>query len=124
MHKNKSLLIILLIFTLKSSLLINTSNAEISSKKLPNILLLITDDQRYDDLYGVMDYTEKEIFKKGVAFENAFVTTPACCPSRSSIFTGLYASGHAVIGNRYELRKKTFIEVLKDKYYTALIGKM
>lgn len=92
---------------------------------LPNILIIITDDQRYDDLDLFMPFTKSEIFDKGVRFSNAYVTTPACCPSRSSILTGLYVSEHGVSGNRYVLDKETFVERLKkdDLYYTGLVGK-
>lgn len=92
---------------------------------LPNILLIISDDQRYDDLDPFMPVTRKKIFDTGAEFTNAYVTTPACCPSRASIFTGRYASEHRVTGNRFRLKEKTFIEDIHStgKYYTGLVGK-
>jgi len=52
----------------------------------PNILLLITDDQ--DVLLGGIEHMpilQREIAAQGVSFRHAFVHTPICCPSRSSI---------------------------------------
>lgn len=90
----------------------------------PNIVLIVTDDQRFDDLDGVMPLTIERLFSKGARFSKAYVTTPACCPSRASILTGEYASSHAVRGNRFRLLKTTFIEHLYNKgYRTGLVGK-
>ena len=73
--------------------------ANSETDKKPNILFILTDDQRFDNLscYG------NEIFKtpvldslaeKGTRFENCFVTTSICAASRASIFTGLFETTH------------------------------
>jgi len=93
------------------------------AEKPSNIILIITDDHRFDDIDGVMPKTQKLIFEKGVSFEKAYITNPACCPSRSSIFTGKYSSEHKVIGNRYILKEKTIFDNLSQQYYLGFVGK-
>jgi Sulfatase len=74
-----------------------------------------------------MDYmprTVARIFKEGVAFPNAYITTSLCCPSRASILTGMYAHKHGVRLNPIPLEKETFVERLhKSGYYTGQVGK-
>ncbi|MCB0332986.1 MAG: sulfatase-like hydrolase/transferase [Bdellovibrionales bacterium] len=91
----------------------------------PNILLLITDDQRYDEVDPYMPKTKERIFDQGIQFDRAYVTTPACAPSRASIFTGLYASQHAVSTNDYILEKQTFAEKIAKEgtYFLGHVGK-
>src|SRR4051794_3073440 len=47
----------------------------------PNIVMILTDDQRWDTL-SYMPTVESELVGHGVTFTNAFVENPACCPSR------------------------------------------
>ncbi|RZF33344.1 hypothetical protein LSTR_LSTR007689 [Laodelphax striatellus] len=65
-----------------------------------NILLFLTDDQ--DELLGgivPMEKTQRLIANKGVVFTNSFVSTPLCCPSRSSLLTGRYQHNHGTYNN-------------------------
>jgi arylsulfatase A-like enzyme len=67
----------------------------------PNILLLLTDDQRADCLGCAGHPLLKtphidKLAAQGVLFNNAFVTTAICCISRASIVTGQYARHHRV----------------------------
>ena len=90
----------------------------------PNILLIITDDQRFDTVGDFMPETQKRIFDDGVTFTNAFATTPLCCPSRASILTGMYAHKHGVHENADPLNQPTFVQALDGAgYYTGLVGK-
>jgi extracellular sulfatase Sulf len=77
--------------------------------KRPNIILILTDDQdielgenslnskglldlKFLEIAGSMDYmpeTLKVFRENGVEFRHGYVTTPMCCPSRSSMLTGL-----------------------------------
>ncbi len=64
----------------------------------PNIVLIVTDDQRWDTLQ-YMPTTLSQLADRGVTFTNSFVTTSLCCPSRSSGLSGLYAHNHGVLAN-------------------------
>jgi N-acetylglucosamine-6-sulfatase len=64
----------------------------------PNVLMILTDDQRYDELESMPSVREL-IADEGVTFERAYVSYPLCCPSRASLLTGLYAHNHDVQGN-------------------------
>ena len=59
----------------------------------------MTDDQRADGTLDVMPQTRRRIGRQGVTFTDAHATTPKCCPSRASFFTGRYAHNHGVISN-------------------------
>jgi N-acetylglucosamine-6-sulfatase len=61
-----------------------------SASNPPNIVLILTDDQRWDTLWA-MPAVQAELVGKGVTFENGFVVRSLCCPSRTSILTGQYS---------------------------------
>jgi arylsulfatase A-like enzyme len=56
----------------------------------PNILLIVTDDQRADTLW-VMPQVRRRLGRQGIIFENGFVTNSLCCPSRATILTGQHS---------------------------------
>jgi arylsulfatase A-like enzyme len=65
----------------------------------PNILVIVTDDQRYKAGYDFMPTVMQRFRSEGTEFSQAVATTPLCCPSRASIFTGQYTHNHGVWGN-------------------------
>ena len=77
--------------------------AEVKGK--PNILFIITDQQRFDTIsanvnnFGVKTPNLDALVARGVLFENAFCTSPICCPSRATLMTGLYPSKAGVPSN-------------------------
>ncbi len=99
----------------------------------PNIIFLLTDDQRWDAL-GVMGNTiiktpnMDRLATAGILFQNAFVTTAICCVSRASILTGQYESRHQIHDFDTDLlpaeSAKTYPALLKDAGYNlGFIGK-
>ncbi|MBK8100440.1 MAG: sulfatase [Planctomycetes bacterium] len=67
--------------------------------KRPNLLILVTDDQRFDSLgctgNQFVDTPHVDaLARDGVNFRQAFVTTPICAASRASILCGSYESAH------------------------------
>jgi arylsulfatase A-like enzyme len=64
----------------------------------PNVIVVMTDDQRYDVLQ-YMPILQQKLVERGVTFTNAFVPTSECCPSRSSFLTGEYAHNSGVLTN-------------------------
>ena len=97
----------------------------------PNILFILTDDQRWDalSLAGHRHLRTPNIDRlgrEGVYFRNAFCTTSLCSPSRASILSGLYAHAHGVTNNftEYPAALASFPRVLQAAGYdTAYIGK-
>lgn len=61
----------------------------------PNVLLVMTDDMRHDDI-KYMPNVRKFIGARGTDFRNSFATTPLCCPNRTTYLTGQYAHNHNV----------------------------
>jgi arylsulfatase A-like enzyme len=94
----------------------------------PNVLIIVTDDQRIGSL-GVMPQTRRYLVDGGTNFKQAFVTTPLCCPSRSSIFSGRYAHNHGVVNNgpglAESLNQESLVQFYLHRagYLTGLFGK-
>ena len=65
----------------------------------PNLLFVLSDDQR-NDFLGSAGHPFLQtphldaLAERGTRFENAFVTTSICAASRATILTGLYETGH------------------------------
>jgi N-acetylglucosamine-6-sulfatase len=64
----------------------------------PNILFVLADDMRADELQRIERF-DRLLIQRGVTFENAFVSNSVCCPSRTTALTGRYAHNHGVTTN-------------------------
>ncbi len=53
----------------------------------PNIVIIMTDDQRSDAL-DLMPETLTRLAARGTRFENSFATSPVCAPSRATLMSG------------------------------------
>ncbi len=97
-----------------------------------NVLFVLTDDHRYD----AMGFMKPQPFietpnldrlaREGAHFQNAFVTTALCSPSRASVLTGMYAHRHKIVDNNTAIPPGTefFPRRLQQAgYKTAFIGK-
>ncbi len=100
----------------------------------PNILFLLTDDQRYDTLgcngNSIIHTPHLDaLARRGVSFDRAFVTTSICAPNRACILTGQYAARHGMWYFNKELTAeqlaRTYPALLKKQagYRTGFVGK-
>ena len=99
----------------------------------PNIVVVLVDDLRWDDI-GVAGHPFVEtpnidrLAREGARFLNAFAATPLCSPSRATILTGQYAHNHGIIDNTardsasHQL-PTIAIPLSASGYETAFIGK-
>ena len=102
-------------------------------RKRPNVVFLLTDDQRWDSL-GCMGNRiiqtphVDRLSREGVTFVNNFVTTSICMVSRASIFTGQYLSTHGINEFAEQLSPEVFARSYPGVfraagYRTGFIGK-
>ncbi len=99
----------------------------------PNIIFVLTDDQRYDALGAagnsiIRTPNMDKLANAGIFYRNAYVTTSICCVSRASLLTGQYGSRHHindfVTNLSDEAIKNTYPALLKSAgYRLAFIGK-
>ncbi|MDE2702406.1 MAG: sulfatase-like hydrolase/transferase [Chloroflexi bacterium] len=95
----------------------------------PNIVLIITDQQRYDTI-AALGFPQLQtpnldrLVSEGVSFDNCFVNAPSCGPARCSFFSGLYPHSTGMLRNE-QLWSQTWVPNLASAgYFTASIGKM
>ncbi|EPR66925.1 arylsulfatase [Cyclobacterium qasimii M12-11B] len=124
MIKKGSLLFVMLAFLATNTLTWAQDNR-------PNIIMIIADDIGYEDLgsYGnaiASTPVTDRIASQGIKFDNFYLTTSSCSPSRSSIISGRYPhnTGAAELHTAMPENILTFPELLKESgYFTGQSGK-
>lgn len=112
--------------------------ARFAGVEKPNIVMILTDDQRWDTLWA-MPILQEKLVARGVTFRNAFVTSTICCPTRASILSGgFYSKNTGVLKNAVDkdpvVPLNGEIEAFKDDdtlatalqgagYQTMMVGK-
>jgi arylsulfatase A-like enzyme len=86
---------------LQSSSLSLKSELPSNSDGRPNLILIVTDDQRADELGCIGNPVVRtpnldRLAAEGTLFTEATVTSPVCTPSRASIFTGMHERRHGI----------------------------
>ena len=101
------------------------------ASNIPNFVFILTDDISAEDLgmYGnkhIHTPNLDRIADLGLVFENAFLTTSSCSPSRNSIITGRYPhnTGAPEIHMQLPENQLSFVQLLKQAgFHTVLSGK-
>lgn len=116
-------------FTLLSLFLLTAAN--LLGADRPNFVFFITDDISADDIGAYGNTVAKtpnldRVASEGLVFENAYLTTSSCSPSRCSIITGRYPHNTGAPELHIPLPEDqvTFTQKLRSAgYYTILSGK-
>jgi choline-sulfatase len=97
--------------------------------KRPNIVFIITDQQRYDTI-AALGYDHMltpnldKLAKRGTVFENMYITAPSCAPSRASLFSGVYPHTNGVFRNDEPWNYCWVKDLAEAGYRTVNVGKM
>ncbi len=107
----------------------SSSSSEALAIERPNIVFLMVDDMRRDEL-RFMPRTRRLIGDQGATLTNAVMPNPMCCPSRASVLTGLHAHNHGVWSHRppwgfhaFDDRSTLPVWLSQAGYATAYLGK-
>lgn len=101
----------------------------LNEKKKPNIIFVITDQQRFDTIAaGGFPYMKTpnldRMVREGTYFRQTYVTSPSCAPSRASLFTGVYPHTNGVFRND-EPWAFSWVQLMAEAGYRCVnVGKM
>ncbi len=118
-------------FVLIAGILFYTINNTRIYKNSPNIIIILTDDMDRK-LVPYVPKTNALIGEQGATFTNYFITTPICCPSRSSMLRGQYSHNTDILENSpgfarfFKLNEEAEtlpVWLNREGYQTSLIGK-
>lgn len=80
------------------------ATAQETRKPLPNVVLIVSDDQAWTD-YGFMGHPQiktprlDRLARESLVFRRGYVTSSLCCPSLASLITGKYPHQHKITSN-------------------------
>lgn len=115
------------------SLLLSPGGASAAEER-PNLIFLLTDDQR-DNTLGAMGHPFVQtphldgLMRDSVRFRNTYIATPVCSPSRVSYLTGMSERVHGVgFSSSYELTEEQWAQSYpalfrEAGYHTGFVGK-
>lgn len=99
----------------------------------PNFVITIADDHGvyHSSVYGSAEFETPNLQKlasSGMRFDNAYVASPACAPSRAALFTGRMPYSNGIVGN-HELKLNDGVEsllpsLLEQGYEIVFHGKV
>lgn len=100
-----------------------SSSMQTERGRKPNIIFLLTDDQRWDTMGCVGNEIIRtpnmdSMAQDGILFNKAFVTTSICAPSRATTLSGQYVSRHGI-----DDFSKSFSAAALDQTYPMLLCK-
>ncbi|MBW3096030.1 sulfatase family protein [Pseudohoeflea coraliihabitans] len=95
----------------------------------PNIIFIITDQQRYDTIaefgYDFMETPNLDrLAREGVYLSACYAAAPSCVPARASLFTGHYPHTTGVVDNAATWRHTWVEDLAEAGYHCVNIGKM
>jgi len=95
----------------------------------PNIILIMTDQQRYDTI-GALGFPHMQtpnldrLAREGLIFEQCYCTAPSCVPSRASFFNAHYPHTLKVYHNACPWDRSWVEQFQAAGYHTVSVGKM
>lgn len=102
--------------------------------KKPNIIFLLSDDQRDGSFHAmgqpwVKTPNADKLLEGGVRFANTYIAEPVCCPSRAALFTGVherlnglgFSSSHKLTEQQWAQSYPALLR--KAGYFTGFVGK-
>ncbi|MCC5931422.1 MAG: sulfatase-like hydrolase/transferase [Cyclobacteriaceae bacterium] len=128
----RCIIAILILYGYSSNFLFGNNGDNIKDRK--NIVFILTDDQRFDDLRFTGNTVIKtpnidKLASEGIIFKNAYVTSAICTPSRASIFLSQHEREHGINFNSGTSLSKDAWEnsypvLLRNAgYFSGYIGK-
>ncbi|MGB7326006.1 MAG: sulfatase-like hydrolase/transferase [Rubripirellula sp.] len=91
--------------------------ATVCVAKPPNFVITIADDHgvHHSSVYGSPEFQTphlQSMADEGIRFDNAYVASPACAPSRAALFTGRMPYSNGIVGNHEHELKPGVISLL------------